>query len=556
MTRHFVTLFLVSTLIFIVPHPSFAQLDIEKEQLARWQLNNAELLIDEGKYLEAIEFVSSAFKITQHHSTRRDALLKKALLLSMFLDEEKSAIAIYQQLHDEFPKQAELALYRQALLYLELEAHEQASKTIVAYKKSYPNGRYLFQLDALLKYIEKNKPVPVIVEKAKPVHAVVEKSEPVPAVVEKRKPAHTVVEKSKPVPPVVEKIVKIKQPTLRVALAKQTSKLVLDASKGSVLLNGKTKLASPSIITLKSGKLFLNGKRTAGNLTITSSRPITTTIKGRKKIVRGRIWVHPKQRGMLVLNIIGIEDYLLSVVPSESYPSWSNETLRAQAIASRTYAYYQKKHRKNLQYDVRADTFDQMYGGVAKEHSSTTKAIQATRGTIITVKKRPILAQYTANSGGHSADAGVIFNTSKPYLIAHADPKSLKGKLGSWKRSFTLKEIEKKIAQIGIRGKRLVSIVPYKTGPSGRVVTVKLNYTDKTHRLNTRTTLASSKVLNLPDILFEIKPKGNQVTFYGHGHGHGVGLSQWGSAELGKKYTAEQILAFYYPTTVLHQEWQ
>lgn len=546
MTRHFATLFLVSTLIFIVPHPSFAQLDIEKEQLARWQLNNAELLIDEGKYLEAIEFVSSAFKITQHHSTRRDALLKKALLLSMFLDEEKSAIAIYQQLHDEFPKQAELALYRQALLYLELEAHEQANKTIVAYKKSYPNGRYLFQLDALIKYIEKTKPVPVVVEKSKPVPAVVEKSKPVPAVAEK----------SKSVPKVVEKILKIKQPTLRVALAKQTSKLVLEASVGSALFNGKTQLTSPAIITLKSGKLFLNGNRIAGNLTITSSKPITTTIKGRKKIVRGRILVHPKQRGMLVLNIIGIEEYLLSVVPSESYPSWSNETLKAQAIASRTYAYYQKKHRKNLQYDVRADTFDQMYGGVAKEHSSTTKAIQATRGTIITVKKRPILAQYTANSGGHSADAGAIFNTSKPYLIAHADPKSLKGKLGSWKRTFTLNEIENKIAKIGIRGKRLVSIVPYKTGPSGRVVTVKLKYTDKTHRLNTRTTLASSKVLNLPDILFEIKQKGNQVTFHGHGHGHGVGLSQWGSAELGKKYTAEQILAFYYPTTVLHQEWQ
>lgn len=526
MTRHFATLFLVSTLIFIVPHPSFAQLDIEKEQLARWQLNNAELLIDEGKYLEAIEFVSSAFKITQHHSTRRDALLKKALLLSMFLDEEKSAIAVYQQLHDEFPKQAELALYRQALLYLELEAYEQANKTIVAYKNSYPNGRYLFQLDALLKYIEKTKPVPAVLEK------------------------------TKPAPTVVEKVLKIKQPTLRVALAKQTSKLVLEANEGSVLFNGKSNLASPAIITLKNGKLFLNGNHIAGNLTITSSKPITTTIKGREKIVRGRIFIHPKPRGMIVLNIIGIEDYLLSVVPSESYPSWSNETLKAQAIASRTYAYYQKKHRKNLQYDVRADTFDQMYGGVAKEHSNTTKAIQATRGTIITVKKRPILAQYTANSGGHSADAGAIFNTSKPYLIAHADPKSLKGKLGSWKRSFTLNEIEKKISKIGIRGKRLVSIVPFKTGPSGRVITVKLNYTDKTHRLNTRTTLASSKVLNLPDILFEIKQEGNQVTFYGHGHGHGVGLSQWGSAELGKKYSAEQILAFYYPTTVLHQEWQ
>lgn len=515
MARAFAMLLAV-TLTFAFTHKSFAQFDIEKEQLARWQLNNAELLIDEGKYLEAIEFVNSAFKLTQHKTTRKDALLKKALLFSMFLDEEKKAIGIYEQVQDEFPKQAELALFRQALLYLELTAYEQATKVITAYKRTYPEGRYLFQLDAVLKYIQEVQ----------------------------KKPSH------------VDKVVEKKLPVLRVALAKRVNKVVLEAFEGSHLSNGQTSILSPSVITYENNRMMLNKVPVSKQLVITSSKPITVFLNGRKKIVRGSVVVQPKSHGMLVLNRVNIEDYLLSVVPSESYPSWPEETLKAQAIAARTYAYYQKLHRRNLEYDVRADTFDQMYGGVAKEHPRTTKAIKDTRGVIIAVKKKPILAQYTANSGGYSADAGAIFNTSKPYLIAHPDPKSLKGKLGSWSKTFTLNDVEQKLSKIGIRGKKLVAITPNKTGPSGRVVSIKLKYADKTYRLNTRTTLASSKVLNLPDILFEVHQKGDSVVFHGHGHGHGVGLSQWGSAELGKSHSAEQILSFYYPTTSLHQRWQ
>lgn len=515
MVRAFVIVFAV-TLTFSFAHQSFAQFDIEQERLARWQLNNAELLIDEGKYLEAIEFVDSAFKLTQHQTTRKDALLKKALLFSIFLDEEKKAISVYQQVHDEFPKQAELALFRQSLIYLELGLYEEARKVIAAYTRKYPEGRYIFQLDAMQKYIEKAQSKPVDTAK------------------------------------VFEK----EMPNLRVALAKRVSKVVVEASRGCKLFVGESQVSSPAVVTFKNNKLQLNNSSFTGQLVFTSTAPITTVLKGGKKIVRGRVVVSPKSHGMLVLNRVNIEDYLLSVVPSESYASWPEATLKAQAIAARTYAYYQKLHRKNLEYDVRADTFDQMYGGVTKEHPRTTRAIKETRGVVIALKKKPILAQYTANSGGHSADAGAIFNTSKPYLVAHPDPMSLKGKLGSWSKTFTLRQIQQKLAKIGIGGEKLTVIAPNKISASGRVVSVMLKYTNKTYRLNTRTTLASSNVLNLPDILFEIHQNGEQVIFQGHGHGHGVGLSQWGSAELGKSHSAEEILSFYYPTTSLHQIWQ
>ncbi len=51
---------------------------------------------------------------------------------------------------------------------------------------------------------------------------------------------------------------------------------------------------------------------------------------------------------------------------------------------------------------------------------------------------------YTANSGGYTADANYIFKLNKPYLVAHPDPLSLEGKMSSWKKTFTVDEVEKK----------------------------------------------------------------------------------------------------------------
>jgi stage II sporulation protein D len=256
---------------------------------------------------------------------------------------------------------------------------------------------------------------------------------------------------------------------------------------------------------------------------------------------------------LLVVNHVDIEDYLLSVVPSESIPSWPLETLKAQAVTARTYAYYQILHRRNKPYDLVDDEGDQAYGGVDKEHPKATKAVKLTEGQVLVYRGRPILAMYMANSGGYTADPKAVFNLFKPYLVAHPDPASLKGKMARWKRVFSVEEVEKKFRKFGIKIDGLINIEPAQIGPSGRIIKVKLVTTRGNKVLRTRTTLR--RVLKLPDILLYIKKIDNKFIFEGGGFGHGVGYSQWGAAIMGKTHSYLDILSFYYPGTKVEKLW-
>ncbi|HDZ91791.1 MAG TPA: SpoIID/LytB domain-containing protein, partial [Deltaproteobacteria bacterium] len=250
---------------------------------------------------------------------------------------------------------------------------------------------------------------------------------------------------------------------------------------------------------------------------------------------------------------VDMEDYLKSVVPSESYSSWPLQTLKAQAVASRTYAYYQLLHRKDWDYDLVDDQGDQAYKGIERERPRSTRAVNETRGMVLTYENRPILAMYSANSGGYTADAMSVFSLSKPYLIAHPDPESLKGKMARWTRKFTVKEVEAALKRRGIKVNGLKRIEAEEKGPSGRIVKVRVVSRSGSKVLRTRTTLR--RALRLPEILLDIERTGDRFIFRGRGWGHGVGYSQWGSAILGKTTTYDKILRFYYPNATLTKKW-
>ena len=61
-----------------------------------------------------------------------------------------------------------------------------------------------------------------------------------------------------------------------------------------------------------------------------------------QKRFSGRLNLYVTDSEILVVNILGIEKYLSSVVGSEMPTKWPIEALKAQAIASRTYALKQK----------------------------------------------------------------------------------------------------------------------------------------------------------------------------------------------------------------------
>ncbi len=493
----------------------FSQDKVDKEVIARWHINYASYLIDVGKYMQALESYETAIELTSIRKTRLDALLGKAMLLYTFLDAPDEAIKVYRYIRANFTEARELAYFREGFLLYTLNRTKEAKAVLKEYLKRYPLGRFRFQAEAILKMIERiiKKPVPV------------------------------------PKPPI-----KIIRPRVRVRICRAARGLQLNSYKGSAVCVKGIGCADSIRIRLKHGAIILNNRKISEkSILLESDKPIEVCCRKKRKRLRGRIVVKQKRDGLLVINLVDIEDYLLSVVPSESYSTWPIEALKAQAVCARTYAYYQYLHRKDREYDLVDDEGDQAYKGVSTETKRTTKAVRETEGLILSYNNRPILAMYTANSGGTTADAGAVFNLYKAYLIAKSDPASLKGKMARWERSFTARQIQNALLRIGLRVNGIMNIRPAQRGPSGRIIKVHIISKNGTYIFRTRTTL--KRALRLPEILFTIEKKGPLFIFKGRGWGHGVGYSQWGSAYLGKTKGFKEILGFYYPKTYIKRMW-
>ena len=488
-----------------------------REYEARYDINEAAYLIEVGKYMEALENYQSALELSAIPKTRIDALLAKATLLVSFLDAQKDALNVYKQVSREYPQAAEIGRYREGLLLFQLNRQAEAKSVLQNYMKAYPEGKFCFQAEALLKQIKKEsiKPPPFVPPSVKPSPAL------------------------------------IPSPELRVRLCKTRGSVTISGAevraKGFGCLNRFTVKGSGDV-------LMVNGSRgNESEILFESRNPLAIVCGNKKKKVRGNILAKLKGGKLYIINLVDMEHYLRSVVPSESYVSWPMETLKAQAVAARTYAYYQLMHRKTWSYDLVDDQGDQAYKGMKRETKKTDQAVQETRGQILNYRNKPILAMYSANSGGYTADAGSIFGLSKPYLVAHSDPESLKGKMAKWEKTFSVSAVESALNRRGLKIAGLKGLEPAEKGPSGRIVKIRIIAKSGSKVVRTRTTL--KRALKLPEILLKIKRTDENFIFDGKGWGHGVGYSQWGSAIMGKKESYDKILAFYYPKASLVIKW-
>ncbi|EFK06860.1 SpoIID/LytB domain protein [delta proteobacterium NaphS2] len=530
--------------------------DPAQEHEARYDINEASYLIEVGKYMEALENYQSAFELSTLPKTRIDALLAKATLLSAFLDAPEKALDVYRQVSREYPQAAEIGRYREGLLLFQLDRLDEAQPVLVTYLTNYPEGKFRFQAEALLAQIEKAapKPSPPPETKPEPEAKPIPKPEPkltppkeLPPPPPQPPPPTPVVAPpdTKPVPSLIP------PPQLRVRLCKTTGRATVtgtDVCADGFGCQNRFEFSGAGSV------LSVNGRPENDNeILLKSKNPLVVSCGKKNKKVRGHILAALKGGKLYIINLVDMEHYLRSVVPSESYASWPLETLKAQAVAARTYAYYQMLHRKTWSYDLVDDEGDQAYKGMKRERKKTDRAVKETRGRILSYQDKPILAMYSANSGGYTADAGSIFGLSKPYLVAQKDPKSLEGKMARWKKTFTVSKVEDALNRRGLRIKGLVRIEPAERGPSGRIIKVRIVAGNTTKTVRTRTTLR--RALKLPEILLEIKKENGNFIFDGRGWGHGVGYSQWGSAILGKKKRYDEILIFYYPTASLIKKW-
>jgi stage II sporulation protein D len=246
---------------------------------------------------------------------------------------------------------------------------------------------------------------------------------------------------------------------------------------------------------------------------------------------RGAIEIRRAPSGrVLVINELGIEEYLYGVVRSEMDPRWPVEALRAQAVAARSLAAVGSGRFAAEGYDLRATTDSQVYGGVAAEDARTTAAVDATRGQVILHDGRPVFAAYHADSGGATESSEHVWGSVLPHLRGVQDPFARDAPNHRWTLRLEFATIEAALqrARRPVAGLQGVEVVA--TSPSGRAMTVRLVTAGGALEMRGSDFRLAVGPGIVRSTLFTVRPlAGDAVEVSGRGSGHGVGLSQWGA---------------------------
>ncbi|MFW6135167.1 MAG: SpoIID/LytB domain-containing protein [Elusimicrobiota bacterium] len=191
---------------------------------------------------------------------------------------------------------------------------------------------------------------------------------------------------------------------------------------------------------------------------------------------RGEIEIVNNQGSFNVINIIEIEEYLYGVLKKEISPEWPEDVLKAQAIAARTFALFNINKYIDQGYNICATTNSQAYGGVYHEHPATNKAVNDTRGIIITYEGEPINAVYHSDSGGYTENSEDVWGGYIPYL--RSVPSDYENNLSppnhSWDCFITEQELLSKLDRQGFQITRIIDIVIAEKTESGRVKSVEI----------------------------------------------------------------------------------
>jgi stage II sporulation protein D len=262
---------------------------------------------------------------------------------------------------------------------------------------------------------------------------------------------------------------------------------------------------------------------------------------------RGRTLVIPTQKGLTAVNWVELDEYLYSVIGGEMDSRWPQEALKAQAIAARTYALYEReKQRSNPIFDL-GDSPDkwQIYKGVSSESPSTYAAVDSTAGQVLTYKNNIILSVFHACSGGHTENVEDVWGNTLPYLRAVQDYDQNISEC-NWVRNFSNAEISQRIPQIG----NVKDMLPESLSPYGSVKVLRI-VGDKGIKVLKGEDVRTA--LRLKSTRFRVTKAGDgSFVLQGLGFGHGLGMSQWGAYNLAMRGANHlQILGHYYPGVAL-----
>jgi stage II sporulation protein D len=269
----------------------------------------------------------------------------------------------------------------------------------------------------------------------------------------------------------------------------------------------------------------------------------------------------PTARGLRVIALVGLEDYVAGVLAGEAATLRNPEALAAMAMVARTWAERSRGRHQAEGFDFCSLTHCQFFRMPAGEASASLVAAEAakrTAGRVLEFRGKLIDAYYSACCGGVTEAAGDVWPDRRaPYLQAVNDPYCARSEQFHWQRTLALGDIEKVLRETGEKSfpGSLHDVVVESRTVSGRARTLRLVGSGARKIDANEFRYALNRALGwntLKSNLYTVERRGDALIFTGRGLGHGVGLCQAGAEQMGQMGIGfERILAHYFPGTTL-----
>ena len=314
----------------------------------------------------------------------------------------------------------------------------------------------------------------------------------------------------------------------------------------------------------------------------------------------GTIEVSLYDEGIVIVNEVGIEDYLKKVVPSEMSSGFNLEALKCQAVCARSYAYTELSNNYYSAYGAHIDDSIQfqVYNNSQRAESTDT-AVDETAGQVLSYNGEVVKTYYYSTSCGSTTDVTLWGNTTEnyPYFVAECVGGVDRGLTLTVESEFntfikgeneadydydctlyrwSMEESVKEISEGFVRstGKNVGNITDIEvlervnggaavkvkvTGDKGDTVidsesAIRAAFGNANVDMNTKS--GTTRYANLPSTfcVFEKVTEGKKLTGFkitGGGYGHGIGMSQNAANKMAESMTYAQILEFFYRGTTL-----
>jgi stage II sporulation protein D len=483
------------------------------------RMREADDHFNRGEYLEALDDYQDVIEQAKNGEYQPKALIMSATIYGTFLKDHEAALKLYGQARQRYPGSVYEAdaIFQTAMVQYDRARYKEASSLFGLYLEKFPKGSRK-DVASFMRDASDNPPV------------------------ERERKTRELAARQ------------MRGASIRVLVLERAAETRVSASSSLEIRNLSGGAVLQTITVPQEAKVrFEGGVLSVNGTAYPFSELLLTAGKGGQIRVnsvwyRGALRVSATDTGHLkAVNLVDMEEYLYGVVPREMPPNWPEEALKAQAVVSRTFARYQMTANATREYDISASTASQVYGGIPAETERTRRAVDATRGRILTFNGRPALTYFHANSGGMTEDARNVWRVAIPYLQSVTDDYSARAPGAAWTSFLSFDQIRDAMSRNGLKVGQISDIETATLSPSGRAVRMKITHSSGTTVVGGNEFRTMTDPALIKSTLFKAERNGQGIRFEGRGSGHGVGLSQWGArimAEGGSPY--REILLHYY----------